>query len=112
MNKKCGRCSKNFNCNTSQIEACHCSTTVLLEEARSFLLKTSYDCLCNDCLEDINNFAKLSKQYKFPQTPQEYILNVHYYIENGFWVFTEFFHYQKGICCKNNCRHCAYGYSK
>ncbi|MAF91081.1 MAG: DUF5522 domain-containing protein [Bdellovibrionota bacterium] len=31
-----------------------------------------------------------------------------YYIENGFWVFTEKFHIEKGMCCENQCRHCPY----
>jgi hypothetical protein len=36
------------------------------------------------------------------------IENVHYYIENGMWVFTEQYHLEKGRCCRNNCRHCPY----
>lgn len=33
-----------------------------------------------------------------------------YYIENGFYVFTEQFHLKRGHCCKSNCRHCPYGF--
>jgi hypothetical protein len=33
-----------------------------------------------------------------------------YYLENGLMVFTEAYHLKKGYCCKNNCRHCPYGY--
>ena len=32
-----------------------------------------------------------------------------YYYENGYKVFTEHFHLERGYCCKNNCRHCPYG---
>ncbi|MBP6738459.1 MAG: hypothetical protein KA146_00640 [Leptospiraceae bacterium] len=31
-----------------------------------------------------------------------------YYIENGFYVFTEKFHLKRGYCCGNGCRHCPY----
>ncbi len=31
-----------------------------------------------------------------------------YYFENGFLVFTEKYHLQRGYCCKNGCRHCPY----
>jgi hypothetical protein len=34
------------------------------------------------------------------------------YIENGFLVFTEKYHLNRGYCCKNNCRHCPYGFIK
>jgi hypothetical protein len=31
-----------------------------------------------------------------------------YYIENGYWVFTEHFLRQRGYCCGSGCRHCPY----
>ncbi|WP_238537630.1 DUF5522 domain-containing protein [Zavarzinella formosa] len=31
-----------------------------------------------------------------------------YYIENGRWVFTAFYHARRGHCCGNGCRHCPY----
>jgi hypothetical protein len=37
---------------------------------------------------------------------------VYYYMENGLVVFTEAYHLKKGYCCKNNCRHCPYGFKK
>lgn len=39
---------------------------------------------------------------------KEFIEGVHYYLENGAVVFTELYHIQRGHCCKNNCRHCAW----
>ncbi|MCY7422930.1 MAG: DUF5522 domain-containing protein [Chitinophagaceae bacterium] len=35
-----------------------------------------------------------------------------YYKENGYIVFTEKYHLQKGFCCGNGCRHCPYEYEK
>ena len=33
---------------------------------------------------------------------------LHYYIENGYRVFTELYHRERGYCCSNGCRHCAF----
>ena len=33
---------------------------------------------------------------------------VHYYLENGFVVFTEVFLLERGFCCHSGCRHCPY----
>ena len=35
-----------------------------------------------------------------------------YYYLNGFMVFTEQFHLKRGTCCKNNCKHCPFGFNK
>ncbi len=34
--------------------------------------------------------------------------NEHYYMENGFMVFTELYHQSRGRCCGNACRHCPF----
>jgi hypothetical protein len=34
----------------------------------------------------------------------------YYFTEEGFVVFTEKYHLQKGYCCGNGCRHCPYQY--
>lgn len=31
-----------------------------------------------------------------------------YYIENGFYVFTEKYLKRRGYCCDSGCRHCPY----
>ena len=36
--------------------------------------------------------------------------NEHYYMENGFMVFTENYHKARGTCCGNKCRHCPFDY--
>jgi hypothetical protein len=33
-----------------------------------------------------------------------------YYIEHGWFVFTEAFLLKRGYCCENGCRHCPYGF--
>ena len=48
------------------------------------------------------------------KTPKaELIQGVHYYInEQGYCVFTELYHKQRGFCCKSGCKHCPYGFKK
>ncbi len=36
------------------------------------------------------------------------IAEMHYYFENGFMVFTEQYHIDRGYCCGSGCRHCPY----
>lgn len=31
-----------------------------------------------------------------------------YYLENGYVVFTEYYHLKRGYCCGSGCRHCPY----
>ncbi|MFB6457755.1 DUF5522 domain-containing protein [Chitinophaga sp. Hz27] len=35
-----------------------------------------------------------------------------YYNEQGYMVFTEKFHLDRGYCCGNGCRHCPYDFEK
>jgi hypothetical protein len=39
---------------------------------------------------------------------KEFIKDVDYYLEDGFVIFTEKYHKERGECCGNNCRHCPY----
>ena len=36
--------------------------------------------------------------------------NDFYYSDEGFIVFTEKHHLNRGYCCLSNCKHCPYGY--
>ena len=40
--------------------------------------------------------------------PIKLIPGVHFYIENGLYVFTAQYLKERGYCCKNQCRHCPY----
>ncbi|MFY0605635.1 MAG: hypothetical protein JXR10_02910 [Cyclobacteriaceae bacterium] len=33
-----------------------------------------------------------------------------YFTKEGFKVFTEKYHLDRGYCCKSGCRHCPYGF--
>lgn len=36
-------------------------------------------------------------------TPEEYYLS-----KEGYLIFTEKYHLNRGYCCKSNCKHCPY----
>lgn len=33
-----------------------------------------------------------------------------YYWDGRYMVFTEAYHWKRGVCCGNKCRHCPYGH--
>jgi 2-iminoacetate synthase ThiH len=39
---------------------------------------------------------------------QEFIRDVHYYLDGDKVVFTEAYYLQRGYCCGNKCRHCPF----
>jgi hypothetical protein len=53
----------------------------------------------------------MSQKNETPK-PRPLVENLDYYIENGYWVFTEHYHRQRGYCCGSGCRHCPYTASK
>lgn len=111
--KTCKRCGNKFDCKSDNIENCFCSRIKLSEATSSFLSKTTFDCLCKSCLTEINNLVEESKMLSFPKNNDQFLKDLHYYInENGYWVFTELHHILRGTCCENNCKHCPYGFTK
>ena len=109
---RCPRCSVPFFCNKADITLCQCSSVELSEQTRAFLSKTSFSCLCKDCLIEIDDQVKTAAAYSAADKNTELIENIHYYKEGPNWVFTELYHMLRGYCCKNGCRHCPYGYKK
>lgn len=108
--KYCGCCNNTFICKMGDVANCQCNTVVLTEETRSHLAKSNFDCLCKDCLAKINQRVKTAGSYRFPTQKEMLIDGLHYYKENGNRVFTELYHFLRGYCCKNSCRHCVYGF--
>lgn len=110
MKKTCQRCESTFNCTPEAITTCECSTLQLQPTTHAYLEKTQYDCLCNSCLKELDTLVQQS-QAPLP-SPSSLQQGIHYYIENGFLVFTEFYHLSRGYCCGSGCRHCAFGFQK
>lgn len=110
--KYCPKCNGYFECRMGDVTNCQCSTVQLNQETVQFLSQTYFDCLCKNCLAKIDNDVKVSKKYNFPTHKSMFIEGLHYYKENGFWVFTELYHMLRRNCCGNGCRHCVYGFGK
>lgn len=110
--KICPRCKKEFTCLAENITSCGCSKVVLSNETKSFLANTFYDCLCADCLVELNQLVSKEKLYPFPGRGGDLLEDIHYYQEEDYRVFTEFYLLSRGYCCRSGCRHCPYGFKK
>lgn len=109
--KDCPRCNAVLTCKAGQPSACQCSGLTLSDDTLKFLERTYFNCLCRNCLIAIDLEVKIAKGHLFPTQKEFLIEGLHYYKEAGSIVFTELYHVLRGYCCKNNCRHCAYGFS-
>jgi hypothetical protein len=49
----------------------------------------------------------MKKEKPAPKT-KPLVEGVDYYLENGYWVFTEHYLRKRGYCCGSGCRHCPY----
>jgi Family of unknown function (DUF5522)/Cysteine-rich CWC len=110
--KICPRCKKEFTCNAENISLCACHQAPVSNETKSFLTKTFFNCVCNNCLLDLNRLVAKEKEYPFPGRGGDLIEGVHYYKEGEYRVFTEFYLLSRGNCCRSGCRHCPYGFDK
>jgi hypothetical protein len=108
--KSCARCKSLFECKPGDIGNCQCNNIQLLPETKEYLSKTKFkDCLCLNCLTHLNNLVKASLILEFPKQRQLIAEGLHYYMDNGYFVFTEMYHLLRGNCCGSGCRHCVYG---
>lgn len=111
--KSCNTCGNSFTCNTSPRETCWCDRypPILSPNPKE-------GCLCPDCLhqkmkETITQFVIEVVEGRQNNVATKYanktlIEDIDYYLEDGKWVFTEWFHLKRGDCCGNACRHCPY----
>jgi hypothetical protein len=106
-NKTCQRCNTPFECQSENISSCSCFTIQLSNASKKYLTKTTYDCLCTHCLLAINAIAEKIENEETPSKLEE---SRDFYMEHGLMVLTEYYHIKKDSCCKNNCRHCPYGF--
>ena len=57
----------------------------------------------------MDNKQNTAEEVQVPSWPIPVLKeNEHYYMENGFMVFTELYHLARGRCCGNACRHCPF----
>jgi hypothetical protein len=110
--KNCPRCAAAFVCKAGDITNCQCSGLKISAATQAFLAKTYYACLCKNCLAHYEQLHELAQGKRFPTQREMFVEGLHYYKENGFWVFTELYHFLRGNCCGSGCRHCVYGFVK
>ena len=55
--KSCSRCGQQFTCRMDDITQCQCSVVKLTAEARAFMAASFSDCLCKNCLVEMNAAA-------------------------------------------------------
>ena len=60
--KYCPRCTKAFECKAGNIAQCQCSGVQLTTEQRAFIEQRYTDCLCNDCLQQLQNQLECFKE--------------------------------------------------
>lgn len=115
--KSCAVCQVPFQCDMLSGN-CWCNNF-----PKIFKIDSSLECLCPHCLKlatisRINSYvatltpqtALNNKAKDLPKGPDQ--IDIDYYIENENVVFTSWYHLKRGYCCKNNCRHCPYGFKK
>jgi len=114
--KQCSVCNASFNCGDTLTATCWCNEFPPIVE-----LSANNDCLCPKCLhiasvQKVEEYVAMVKQkgVAFNVAPKfatntSFIPLLDYYIENGKWVFTSWYHLKRGTCCNNGCRHCPYG---
>lgn len=110
--KYCPICNSLFECKVGDVINCQCNAIQLTDADRNFLSKTTFDCVCINCLKKIQHNVALANGNTFPTKKEDFVEGLHYYIENSNWVFTEYYHLLRGYCCKSGCRHCVYGFKK
>ncbi|QUM81165.1 cysteine-rich CWC family protein [Moritella sp. 5] len=116
--KQCSECQAEFGCGVvSAIEqgGCWCQDLPAIMP-----LGTLSDCLCKACLAKAIG-VEIIKQLNAAGSPKarlalaepyrhqtELVENIDFTIEDGRYVFSEWYHLKRARCCGNGCRHCAY----
>jgi hypothetical protein len=62
MTKICPHCQKKFECRNDNVLECDCVHVILSREALDYISSRYNDCLCVDCLREINRMPALTEQ--------------------------------------------------
>jgi len=112
--KICFKCSTPFECGLcTKAMNCWCADYPRIEK-----IKKGEDCFCPECLKEeiavkIKEFVDDFRSGKIKNTAPKFqnkhlVQELDYYLEDGKYVFTEWFLLKRGYCCDNQCRHCPY----
>lgn len=111
ISKICSRCQSSFECRFDDIQNCQCNTVSPSTPTRQFLSKTHFDCLCKNCLAELDTQIEEVSHDILPLLNQ-LREGVDFYKEGRLVVFTERYLILRGYCCQSGCRHCPYGFEK
>lgn len=108
--KQCSVCGAAFGCGSATHD-CWCTAFPAIMP-----LTPDMDCRCPACLKTVirEQIDRYLQQHPAPEAiPAQYhnkelVQDIDYYIENGKWVFTAWYHRKRGFCCGSGCRHCPY----
>jgi hypothetical protein len=120
-NKQCSNCQTEFGCGAGSASTLNAATACWCQSLPAIMpLGSLSDCLCPQCLaKQIGaEITELLDQAGSPQarlalaTPYQHqtemVEHIDYTIEDGRYVFSEWYHLKRARCCGNGCRHCVY----
>ena len=110
----CLQCGTNFSCGSNGKDKCWCAAYPKIMQPDA-----SKQCMCPSCLAreigerlsslmfttPLQDMLEYAAAYADSTSTVEYI---DYYKEQGYTVFTSWYHLKRGYCCGNGCRHCPY----
>ncbi|MGB4497941.1 MAG: DUF5522 domain-containing protein [Methylococcaceae bacterium] len=113
VRNSCPLCGNLFSC--SSVNTCWCMNypaIISIDDNQT-------ECFCETCLSKIIqekiiqtlNSLNLQESISVAKNYQNYeklIEGIDYFVEQGSYVFTKWYHLKRGICCQNGCRHCPY----
>jgi len=116
MTVTCPNCKKTLTCQADQRGKCWCAAYPSILQINENVI----GCYCSDCLQEkvkeaINEYVaevksgkRENEASKFANSSAGLQEGIDYYVENGLFVLTEWFHLKRGECCGNSCRHCPF----
>jgi hypothetical protein len=110
MSYTCGRCRSLIDKEEQWSTRQHWADSDLSPDLVTYLNSTRYQGLCANCIGELNQKVVQTARMNLPKNGADFIEGLHYTVEFGKIVFTEFYHIQRGYCCGSGCRHCAYGF--
>ena len=87
------------------------STDTLPYPVAGFIRMSNHTGFCQACVIAVNEMLELTESNPLPAKADDLVEGVHYYMEKGLRVMTEFYLLSRGYCCESGCRHCPYGYA-
>jgi len=66
--KQCERCGNPFECKPLHISECQCANIHLTEKAQAFIQSHFNNCLCKECLLEINQMQKDTHHLSLPRS--------------------------------------------